>query len=900
VGIRKTIKVSMEKDFQKVEQKWQKKWSESGIFKVAEDPNKKKFYVLEMFPYPSGSGLHMGHMRNYSMGDCVARFRRMCGFNVLFPMGYDALGLPAENAAIKAKSHPKVFTLQAIETIKRQQKELGSSYDWNREIATCYPEYYRWNQWFFLKFFEKGLAYRKKAPINWCPKCGTVLANEQVEDGKCWRCETNVEIKSLEQWFFKITEYADELLKGLKSLEWPENVKIMQENWIGRSEGTLVHFPIKGSKEKIPIFTTRPDTLYGVTFMVYAPEHPMVMELVKGTKHENEVRKFIRKVLIEDRFSRMDEKKEKEGLYIGKHAVNPLTNDEIPIYIANFVLPDYGTGAIMAVPAHDQRDFDFAKKYKIPIKVVIKPHHYDLDPKTMSRAYTESGVLVHSGKFSGMTNTNAMDDITKYLEKKGWGEKTVQYKIRDWLISRQRYWGTPIPIIYCDKCGIVPVPEKDLPVLLPENAKFTGKGNPLANTPSFVSTTCPKCGSRARRETDTMDTFVDSSWYYFRFTSPKYDKGPFEHEKVKYWLPVDQYIGGVEHAILHLLYSRFFTKVLRDLKLVSIDEPFKRLFTQGMVIKDGAKMSKSVGNVVSQEEISEKYGIDTARVYLLFLASPEKELEWSDEAVIGAFRFLNRVGSLVEESLKIKGRSSSTSADKQIISKMHKTIKSVTENMESFKFNLAIGSLMAYLNDVQKYKENPNRKILTEALENLLVMLSPFAPHTAEELWEKTGHKGFVSIRKWPEPDESLIDPKLEMMEFLVEITREDIRNVLKLVGRKPEKIRIYVSPVWKYAVYESILGMAKTPDKIVPTVMKSPEGRKYGNHALKLAQNLAKNAMALKRMLSQEEEFSALKESATAFEKEFSCRIEVVKADVERSEKALRAEPGKPGIEVI
>jgi leucyl-tRNA synthetase len=887
----------MEKtDFRKTEQKWQKRWSESGIFRSSEDSKKRKFYVLEMFPYPSGSGLHMGHVRNYSMGDCVARFRRMQGFNVLFPMGYDALGLPAENAAIKAKSHPRVFTLKAIETIRKQQKELGSSYDWTRELATCYPEYYRWNQWLFLQFLKKGLAYRKKAPINWCPKCGTVLANEQVEDGKCWRCQSRVEIKSLEQWFLKITEYADELLKNLKGLEWPENVKIMQENWIGRSEGTLVNFPIKGSKEKIPIFTTRPDTLYGVTFMVFAPEHPMVMELVKGTKYESPVKKFVRKAVIEDRFSRTDENSEKEGLYIGRHAINPLTKEDIPIYIANFVLLEYGTGAIMAVPAHDQRDFMFAKKYRIPIKVVIKPHHFDLDPKDMTRAYTDSGVLVHSGKFSGFTNTNAMDDITKYLEKNGWGKKTVQYKLRDWLISRQRYWGTPIPIIYCPKCGMVPVPEKDLPVLLPEDAKFTGKGNPLASTPSFTDTACPKCGGPARRETDTMDTFVDSSWYYFRFTSPGYDKGPFDKEKAAYWMPVDQYIGGVEHAILHLLYSRFFTKAMRDIGLTKVSEPFKRLFTQGMVIKDGAKMSKSVGNVVSQEEIAKKYGIDTARVFLLFLASPEKELEWSDEGVIGASRFLNRISSLGDSK---SGRGDSTSADRRIVSKMHKTIKSVTENMEGFRFNLAIGSLMTFLNDLCKYREDPNRKILEECTENLLVMLSPFAPHTAEELWERTGHKPFVSIHPWPKPDEKLIDPSLEMMDNLLEQTREDIRNVLKLVGKKPEKIRIYVSPLWKHEVYNEILGMAKTPEKIVPTIMKGPHGKR-GPHALKFAQSLAKNAMLLRRLLTQEEELAALSENTKALEKEFGCTVHVLKADLERSEKALRAEPGKPGIEVI
>jgi leucyl-tRNA synthetase len=893
--------VFMEKpDFQKIEQKWQDRWAKAGIFKVSEDPRKKKFYVLEMFPYPSAAGLHMGHIRNYSIGDVFARFRRMQGFNVLYPMGYDAFGLPAENAAIKSKVHPKKYTENAIAGIKKNQMTLGLSYDWSRELATCYPEYYKWNQWFFLQMLKKGLAYKKESAVNWCPKCKTVLANEQVEDGKCWRCGFNVEIKSLEQWFFRITEYADELLKGLGRLEWPEKIKAMQENWIGRSEGTLVYFPIKGSKEKIPIFTTRPDTLYGITFMVYAPEHPMVMELVKGTKHEKPVKKFVRKVVMEDRFSRTDEEKEKEGLYIGKHAVNPLTNDEIPIYIANFVLPDYGTGAIMAVPAHDQRDFEFAKKFKIPIKVVIKPHHFDLDPKTMSRAYTESGVLVHSGKFSGMTNTNVMDDITRYLEKKRIGKKTVQYKLRDWGISRQRYWGTPIPVIYCQKCGIVPVLEKDLPVLLPEDVRFTGQGNPLANTPSFVNAACPKCGGRGKRETDTMDTFVDSSWYFLRFCSP-HEKGfAFEKKAVKYWTPVDQYIGGAEHAVMHLLYARFFTMVLRDLGLVGFGEPFTRLFNQGIVYKDGHKMSKSFGNIVTQEEITEKYGIDAARIFLLFVASPDSQLEWSDEGIVGAFRFLNRVDKLAEHSVKAKGRSNLTNTDRRIVSKMHKTIKEVTGCMEGFRFNLAIGSLMSHLNDLHKYDDDPNRKVMEEAVENFLVMLAPFAPHMAEELWERTGHKGFVSIHEWPKPNKSLIDPRLEMMEGLLEQTREDIRNVIRLVGKKPEKIRIYVSPVWKHEVYNEILGMAKTPEKIVPAIMKSSHGKKYGSHALKFAQSLAENAMLLRRILSQEEELSVLTEARISLEKEFACKIEILKADTERSEKALRAEPGKPGIEVI
>jgi leucyl-tRNA synthetase len=886
------------RDFQSLEKKWQKRWEEAGIFKVSEDSKKKKFYVLEMFPYPSAAGLHMGHIRNYSMGDAFARFRRMQGFNVLYPMGYDAFGLPAENAAIKNKIPPGKYTKDAIEGIKKNQKSLGLSYDWTRELATCCPEYYKWNQWFFLQMLKKGLAYKKESPVNWCPKCETVLANEQVENGKCWRCGSEVTSRSIEQWFFKITKYADELLEDLDRLEWPEKIKTMQENWIGKSRGVDIFFRLHGPGKILPTFTTRCDTVFSVTFLAIAPEHPLIEELVKGTKYEKSAKQFIMKMKRQSIEDRVNEEKEKEGFFIGKYAINPVNKEKIPIYIANFAVM-YGSGIVMC-DAHDRRDFRFARKYKIPLKFVISRDGKPIDPKDFDGAFTEDGVLFNSGKFSGMRNTEALPKMANWLQEKGFGKKVVNYKLRDWGISRQRYWGTPIPIIYCEKCGTVPVPEKDLPVILPSDVEFTGHGNPLEKSKSFVEAVCPKCGSRARRETDTMDTFVDSSWYFLRFCSPHEKDFAFDRKAVKYWMPVDQYIGGAEHAVMHLLYARFFTMVLRDLGLIGFGEPFTRLFNQGIVYKDGHKMSKSFGNVVTQEEVGGEYGIDTARIFLLFVASPDSQLEWSDEGVTGAFRFLNRLNSLAEDSLKIKGRSGSTNADRQIISKMHKAIKSVTDNMEGFRFNAAIGSLMAYLNDIQKYREDPNRKVLEEAIETLLVMLSPFAPHTAEELWERTGHKDFVSLHKWPRPDEGKIDPKLDIMDGLVEQTREDIRNVIKLVGKKPERIRIYVSPLWKYAVYESILEMAKTPEKIVPNVMKSPEGRKYGSHALRLAQNLAKNAMALKRVLSQEEEFSGLSEGKAMLEKEFGCRIEVLKADTERSERALRAEPGKPGIEVI
>ncbi|HLC55926.1 MAG TPA: leucine--tRNA ligase, partial [Candidatus Nanoarchaeia archaeon] len=632
-------------EFNKIEKKWQNLWEEKKTFKTRSS-KKKKFYNLEMFPYPSGLGLHMGHARTYCIGDCYARFKRLQGFNVLYPMGYDAFGLPAENAAIKEKTHPKIYTENAIKNFRKQLTELGLSYDWDKSLATCYPDYYKWNQWFFLKFYEKGLAYRKKAPINWCPKDQTVLANEQVIDGKCWRCETKVEVKQLEQWFFKITDYAEELLKDIKKLDWPEKIKLMQENWIGKSEGTLAKFKLKDSNEYLEIFTTRIDTLFSVTFLVMAPEHPKVLELVKGTSYESKAKEFINKIVLTEKFTRTAEDKEKEGFFTGRYAINPATNKEIPIYLANFVVMDYGTGVVMA-NAHDERDVEFSKKYNIPLIQVLK--HKDNSDLDKDEVYTDYGILKNSDQFNNLKSEEAIPKIQSWLQSKNLGKKTIQYKIRDWLISRQRYWGTPIPIVYCDKCGIVTVSEKQLPVLLPENVKFTGEGNPLLNSDKFVNVKCPKCKSKARRETDTMDTFVDSSWYFLRYTSNKEKKAPFKKEAVKHWLPVDTYIGGAEHAVLHLLYARFFTKVLRDMKLLSFDEPFLRLFSQGTVTKNNVRMSKSHGNVVSQDEIVNKYGIDTARLYLLFVSSPDKDLEWNDEGAEGAFRFINKFYSLYNE-----------------------------------------------------------------------------------------------------------------------------------------------------------------------------------------------------------------------------------------------------------
>jgi len=883
-------------NFKKIEKKWQDKWQKTRIFEVREG-KKKKFYVLEMFPYPSGT-LHMGHLRNYAIGDCFARYKRMQGFNVLYPMGYDALGLPAENAAIKSKIHPKIHTMNAIKNIREQQKALGLSYDWTREVITSDPTYYKWNQWLFLKMFKRELAYKKEAPVNWCEHCNTVLANEQVESGKCWRCKHKVEIKLLNQWFFKITKYTKDLLAGLDKLEWPDNVKIMQKNWIGESKGILVDFMLEGTKKKIQIFTTRPDTLFGVTFMIYAPEHPHIIELVKGTKNEREVKKFIKKAVIQDRFMREAEDREKEGMFIGRYAINPVNGEKIPIYIANFVLMEYGTGAIMAVPAHDQRDFEFAKKYDIPIKVVINPKGKELSTEKMTEAFVEEGIMCNSKHFDGMWSSDALLKIADYVEKRKLGKKALQYKLRDWLISRQRYWGTPIPIIYCDKCGIVPVPENDLPVVLPEDVKFTGKGNPLETSASFANVKCPKCKGKAKRETDTMDTFVDSSWYFFRYTGAN-NKVIFDKTKAAYWLPVDQYIGGIEHAILHLMYARFITKVLKDLGLSKVGEPFKRLFTQGMVIKDGKKMSKSFGNVVSQEEIAKKYGIDTTRLFLLFLASPEKELEWNDKDIVGSYKFLTRVYNFVNKSSFSFGSfdvKKLGNRDKIILSKTNKLIQDVTEYMDSFKFNLAIGSIMGFFNDLRKFEGD--KKVLGYAVKNLVILLSPFAPHIMEELWEKIG-KDFVSIQKWPIPETKMINKRLAKMEELVKQTKSDIHDIIKLVKKRPEKIMIYVSPDWKYEVYKEIL-KAKDPKTIIPTIMKNPSFNKYGKDTLRFAQTLTKDLGRLKEILSEKEEFTALEEARNLLEKEFNCHVEIYHGYESRSPKALRAEPGKPGIEIV
>lgn len=811
-----------------IEHKWQRIWGERHIYRTVEESDKPKFYTLEQFPYPSGK-LHMGHMRVYSIGDVIARFKRMNGYRVLHPMGWDAFGLPAENAAIKNNVHPAKWTMDNIAHMKEQQNQLGVSYDWDREVTTCQPDYYRFTQWLFLLFYERGLAYRKKAAVNWCPGCQTVLANEQVEDGRCWRCDTVVEKKELEQWFFRITEYADRLLHDLDKLdEWPEKVKTMQRNWIGRSEGTNVTFTIPELNDApVTVFTTRPDTLFGVTYMVLAPEHPLVEQVIRGKAQERQIREFIARMRNESEMSRTSADAEKVGYFTGAYAKHPLTGEEVPIWVANYVLMDYGTGAVMGVPAHDERDFAFAKKYHLPIrKVIDRPG----DPlgEPLSEAYVEDGVLVNSGQFNGMPNRKAIVEISKALESQGKGERTVTYKLRDWLISRQRYWGAPIPIIYCDACGTVPVPKEQLPVLLPEDVTFDGRSNPLTTSPSFVDTTCPRCGQPARRETDTMDTFIDSSWYYLRYTDPHNEEKPFSKEMADKWMQVDEYIGGIEHAILHLLYSRFFTKVLYDAGMVSTDEPFKSLLTQGMVLKDGAKMSKSKGNVVSPDEIIEQYGADTGRLFILFAAPPDRDLEWSDSGVEGSYRFLNRVWRVVGEHKHIFEDRPQAVPDVDKESKalnrtLHYTIKKVTEDVGTrYNFNTAISAIMELVNAVQSYPQTADRGTLADAIEHIVLLLAPFTPHIAEELWQQIGHRDSVHEQAWPTFDEAAL--ALDEVELAVQVNGK-VRDKLTVPAgadnKEVEEMALARSKVQQQLNGKTVHKVIVVPKKLVNIVAK-------------------------------------------------------------------------------
>lgn len=825
--------MSQRYDFGQIESKWQKYWEDEGQYKVDERSDKEKYYVLEMFPYPSGN-LHMGHVRNYSIGDVVARFKRMNGFNVLHPMGWDAFGLPAENAAIKHGTPPSKWTWENIANMRRQLKSMGCSYDWDREVATCHPDYYKWTQWLFLQLYHHGLAYKSKSAVNWCPSCNTVLANEQVVDQGCERCGTPVTKRDLEQWMFRITDYADRLLQDLELLPgWPEKVKTMQRNWIGRSEGVEIKFRTE-TGEPIPVFTTRHDTVFGATYIVLAPEHPLVEQLTKGTEYQESVLGFIERMRQTDYIERTAADLEKEGMFTGAYAINPLTQEKIPIWIANYVLMEYGTGAVMAVPAHDQRDLEFARKYNLPIRIVVQLEGGELDPGTMTEAFAGDGTVVNSGQFNGLSTPEAKEKMADYIQQKGLGERKVNFRLRDWLISRQRYWGAPIPIIYCEQCGAVPVPEEDLPVYLPEDVEFKPTGeSPLKNNEEFLHTTCPSCGGPAVRETDTMDTFVCSSWYFLRYTSPKEAGTAVDREKSDYWMNVDQYIGGVEHAILHLMYSRFFTKALKDIGLVSAKEPFQNLLTQGMVLKDGAKMSKSKGNVVSPEEIIEEYGADTARMFILFAAPPERDLEWNDQAVEGCYRFLNRVWRLVTENeARVKDCSGdlqiNNPRDKELNRLMHHTIKRVTNDIsERFNFNTAISAIMEFVNGIYDYLENTaegeqNLLLLRQVFQRLLQLLAPFTPHITEELWVRLEGQPSVHLQPWPQYNPEAL--KVDTVTLAVQVNGK-VRHHLEVpVGASREEIQeqvLAVDRIQELVKGKQVVKVIVVPQKLVNIVIK-------------------------------------------------------------------------------
>ena len=803
--------------FKTIEEKWRRIWKTQALFRAKAKKDKPKYYLLEMFPYPSGK-IHMGHVRNYTIGDVIARFRMMQGFNVLHPMGFDAFGQPAENAAIKNKTHPKIWTVKCINWMRRELKKMGFSYDWEREISTHLAEYYRWNQWIFLKMYEKGLAYKKEAIVNWCPDCKTTLANEEVIENKCWRCKNEVEQKDLEQWFIKITAYKERLLEDLAQLKyWPAQVIAMQKNWLGRSEGVEIYFRLKDTQEIIPVFTTRQDTIFGATYVVLAPEYPLVRKIIKGKPQEQEVLKFIDKVSKETKVVRTATDVQKEGMFSGSYAINPVNNSEIPIWVADYVLMEYGTGAIMAVPCHDQRDFLFAKEHNLPMKIVIQfPVPSPQSPEEMAEAYEGDGIQVNSGHFDGMPNQEAKVRIAQWMEEQGIGKRTVNWRLRDWLISRQRYWGTPIPIIYCDKCGIVTVPDEDLPVKLPDKIKISGLGgSPLLYAKDFYETICPKCKSKAHRETDTMATFIDSSWYFLRFCSPQFKKAPFDKEEIRYWMPVDQYIGGIEHAVLHLLYSRFFTKFLKDIGLLNFsaagarlpprqgsavggDEPFLKLLTQGMVLKDGEVMSKSRGNIVDPDSIIKKYGTDTLRLYILFAAPPEAEMEWSERGIEGAFRFLKRVFRLLEY---LAGEPKTQTTSPNLEKKMHRTIKKVTEDIESFKFNTAISGIMELVNEIYQNLNTDIRK----AVEAVIVLISPFTPHLAEEMWQRLGNKRSILHSEWLKYD----------TRFLQE---EVITMVIQVNGKLRSKIEVPVD-----ISEDSLKELLLENDKLKPWIKDQP-----------------------------------------------------------------------------
>ena len=857
-----------------IENKWQLKWEKDNIFKSENVSDKENYYTLEMFAYPSGN-LHVGHLRNYTIGDAIARYKKMKGFNVLHPFGWDSFGLPAENAAIENKAHPGDWTRKNIDNMKRQLKLMGISHDWSRELATYQENYYKWNQWMFIKMYEKGLVYKKKSYVNWCPECNTVLANEQVEDGKCWRhSKTDVIQKELDQWYFKITDYSEELLQSHDDLagNWPDKVITMQKNWIGKSYGTEIDFVLEDGKTKIPAFTTRPDTLYGVTYVVLAPEHPVVEDIILK---DNPALKVKTDAMInEDKIERTAEDKEKEGFFTGKYVTNPVNGEKIPLWVGNYVLMDYGTGAVMAVPAHDERDFLFAGKYDLPLRVVIEPEGEKLDISTMKQAYTGEGILVNSDKFDGMKNNDAKTAVSEYLEEIKGGLRTVNYRLHDWLLSRQRYWGTPIPALYCEKCGLVMEKIENLPVKLPMDIEFSGVGNPLETSEQFKNVTCPVCGGTAKRETDTMDTFVDSSWYYLRFLNPNLDTAPFDKTDADNWTPVDQYIGGVEHAVMHLLYARFFHKVLRDMGLLSSNEPFRRLLTQGMVLgpsyysneerkfyfeadvnvdnktgkayskKTGEelavkveKMSKSKNNGVDPEVIVKEYGADSARVFSLFAAPPEKELEWNMNGLAGAYRFLNRLFLLIEDTKEFSeageiDHGKRNNEDSEIQKKLHQTVKKVSESMEdNFHFNTAIAALMELLNDMTSYRQkvidtgkisSESKKIWREVMEKTVLMLSPFAPHIADELWAASGREGYAFLESWPEYIEELTkESKINLVVQVNGKLRDTILADVNIPKEELEKIALASEKAQKFLEGKEIVKVVVVPNKLVNIVVK-------------------------------------------------------------------------------
>jgi len=872
----------------KIEEKWQRKWEEEKVFEAEEESSKDNLYALDMYPYPSGS-MHMGHVRNYALGDANARFRRMQGYNVLYPIGFDSFGLPAENAAIERGKNPRDWTESNIKSIKKQMKRLGYSFDWSREIASHRESYYRWDQWIFLQLYKEGLVYKDTEEVNWCPGCKTVLANEQVVNNRCERCEEEIEKKEKEQWFFRITEYGDELLEGLDDIDWPKKVKKMQEDWIGRSEGVEITFDIAGRDDSLEVFTTRPDTLFGCTFMALAPEHPLSEKLAE---EDEEIAEFVEEIKkLDER-----ERKGKRGVDTGIKAVNPVNGEEIPVYIAEFVLMEYGTGAIMAVPAHDQRDYEFAEENDIEIVKVIEPED-GLDE--LEEAYTEEGILVNSGQFNGLENDEGKEKITQYLKERNKAEKTVNYKLKDWNVSRQRYWGCPIPVVYCEKCGEVPVPEEDLPVKLPEeDVDIDVEGSPLEHVDEFVETECPKCGREARRETDTFDTFVDSAWYFLRFCSPEYEKGPFDTEKVHSWMPVDQYTGGIEHAVLHLLYARFFTKALADIGLLDFREPFKKLLNQGMVLLDGEKMSKSKGNVVRPDEIIEEYGADVGRFFLLSRSSPEKEMNWTSEGVESAHKTLRRFYSLYESCSETEDSQEEVEEieDRYYLSALHRSVKEMTERMENMEYSYAADVLEGLVSKGSKYlKEDKEAKyqVLSEYVEKLVRMFAPFTPHICEELWDEMGKEGFVSTADWPEVDEEKIDEEAEAAVELLDRTVKDVEEIKEITGiEKPEKVKIIVAAPWKYRLYRKVVEGEELSD-----IMEERDIREKGDKAASYFQELNGKHELERLRLDSESEEEVLKEMRRKVEEAVEAEVAFEREDESSEEKASKARPEKPAI---